>query len=323
VRITGLTVAYGGRPAVADLYLDLTPGTITGVVGESGSGKSTLALSLLGAVRGPGRITSGSVEIDGVGDVVALPPRALRKVRGAEIGYVFQAAQNSLNPLCTVGRQLRDVGRAHGVRDRARLVREAIDLLQRMGLDAGRVLGSYQHELSGGVRQRVGIMLALILNARVLVLDEPTAALDTITQAGILRIVREVHRRRGLTTLVVTHDLGVAAAIADRLAVMYAGRVVEQGRTAEVLTTPRHPYTRGLVAATPRLTGDVDDARPLGGWPVTLATAPDAGCAFRARCPDRLPICDRSNPATTSVGGRLVACHAVGADPPAAVRALP
>jgi peptide/nickel transport system ATP-binding protein len=309
VRVTDLTVAYGGRPAVAGVSLDLPAGTITGLVGESGSGKSTLALALLGAVRAPGRIAGGTVDVDGVGDVAAMPRKALRRVRGAALGYVFQAAQNSLNPLRTVAAQVRDLGRAHGVRDRAGLVRDAADLLARMGLDAGRVLDSYQHELSGGTRQRVGIMLALLLDARLLVLDEPTAALDTITQAAILRIVRDAHRRRGLTTLVVTHDLGVAAEIADRLAVMYAGRIVEQGRTAEVLAAPRHPYTRGLVAAAPRLSGDVDAVRPL---PVAPTSATGDGCAFRERCPDRSAVCDRTRPPAIRVGGRLVACHTAG-----------
>ncbi len=215
VRIRGLTVVYrtpaGELPAVSGVDLDLAPGTITGVVGESGSGKSTLALSLLNAVQPPGRIAAGSVEIDGLGDVVALGGEGLRRARGRHVGYVFQAAQNSLNPLKTVGKQVLDLGRSHGVENPRGLLADARDLLGRMGLDGARVLDSYQHELSGGMRQRVGIMLALVLNARLVVLDEPTTALDMITQATILRIVREVHAERGLTTLVITHDLGVVA----------------------------------------------------------------------------------------------------------------
>ncbi|WP_055482205.1 ABC transporter ATP-binding protein [Sphaerimonospora mesophila] len=321
VRIRGLSVVYrtgaGELPAVSGIDLDLPPGTITGVVGESGSGKSTLALSLLNAVQPPGRIAAGSVEIDGLGDVAALHGDGLRRARGRHIGYVFQAAQNSLNPLKTVGGQLLDLGRSHGMGrshgpdDLRGLVREARGLLDRMGLDGARVLDSYQHELSGGMRQRVGIMLALVLNARVVVLDEPTTALDMITQATILRIIREVHEERGLTTLVITHDLGVVAEVADNLAVMYGGRLVEQGPTGEVLGDPRHPYTRGLLAAIPRLVGDIGEARALPGRPPTLDSVPADGCVFRERCALRMEVCETGRVPVVSWGSRTAVCHAV------------
>ena len=316
VEIDGLTVAYrtelGELPAVADVTLELPAGSITGLVGESGSGKSTLALALLGAVQQPGRITTGSIIIEGVGDVAKLDDRSLRRARGSKIGYVFQAAQNSLNPLKTVGKQLLDLGRSHDVDDLRGLLREARALLDRMGLNAERVLDSYQHELSGGMRQRVGIMFALVLNAHLVVLDEPTTALDMISQANILEIIRDVHAERGLTTLVVTHDVGVVAEVTQRLAVMYAGRIVELGGTREVLAEPRHPYTRGLINAIPRLTGDVAEARALPGRPPTLATIPTTGCVFRERCPLRMPVCDETMPpALTAPDGRSVACHAV------------
>lgn len=318
VRVSGLSVVYrtpaGELPAVSGIDLELVPGSITGVVGESGSGKSTLALSLLNAVQPPGRISAGSVEIDGLGDVVRLTGEALRKARGRHIGYVFQAAQNSLNPLKTIGKQLLDLGRSHDVADLRGLVREARDLLGRMGMDGARVLDSHQHELSGGMRQRVGIMFALVLNAHLVVLDEPTTALDMITQATILRIVREVHEERGLTTLVITHDLGVVAEVADRLAVMYGGRVVEQGPTAQVLGAPRHPYTRGLLQAIPRLVGDIDEATALPGRPPTLGTIPAEGCVFRERCVLRMDVCETEDPPVLSQGESLVACHAVAAE---------
>jgi peptide/nickel transport system ATP-binding protein len=324
VRVRDLTVVYrtpaGELPALAGVGLTLAPGTITGIVGESGSGKSTLALSLLNAVQPPGRIKSGSVDIDGLGDVVRLTGDELRRARGRQVGYVFQAAQNSLNPLKTVGKQLLDLGRSHDVADLPALVREARALLGRMGLDGGRVLDSYQHELSGGMRQRVGIMLALVLNAHLVVLDEPTTALDMITQATILRIVREVHGERGLTTLIVTHDIGVAAEVTDSLAVMYGGRVVEHGPTMEVLGSPRHPYTRGLIRAIPRLSGDIDEARALPGRPPTLGTIPAEGCVFRERCPLRMAVCDTVDPAPATRGERTVACHAVGQPVTPAIR---
>jgi len=322
VRISDLTVAYrtaaGELPAVSGVDLDLAPGSITGLVGESGSGKSTLALALLNAVQRPGRITGGAIQIDGLGDVVSLSGKQLRQARGGEIGYVFQAAQNSLNPLKTVGKQLLDLGRSHQVTDRRALVRAATELLSAMGLSAERVLDAYQHELSGGMRQRVGIMLALVLNAHLLVLDEPTTALDMISQANILSIIRRVHAERGLTTLVVTHDIGVVAEVADRVAVMYGGRLVEQGPTTEVLRDPKHPYTKGLINAIPRLTGDPEAAQPLPGRPPTLGTIPTRGCVFRERCAryaaDPLPECDTDDPAPREVApGRLVACHPVTA----------
>ncbi len=315
VHLSGLTIAYrtdaGELPAVAGVDMQLHPGTITGLVGESGSGKSTLALALLGAVTNPGRVTAGSITIDGVGDVTQLGQRALRRARGARIGYVFQAAQNSLNPLKQVGKQVLDLGRSHDVKDTGALMRDASRLLERMGLPAERVLRSYQHELSGGMRQRVGIMLALVLNAHVLVLDEPTTALDMITQANILGIIKDVHAERGLTTLVVTHDVGVVAEVSHRLAVMYGGRLVEQGPTTDVLAAPLHPYTRGLITAIPRLTGDINDARPLPGRPPTLGTVPTVGCVFRERCPLRMAVCDDVDPVQARYGDRQVACHAV------------
>ncbi|MGJ6966653.1 ABC transporter ATP-binding protein [Streptosporangium sp. G11] len=317
VRVNDLSVVYrtsaGELPAVSGIDLELVPGTITGVVGESGSGKSTLALSLLNAVQPPGRIRSGSVEIDGLGNVIELRGDDLRRARGRHIGYVFQAAQNSLNPLKTVGKQLLDLGRSHDIRDLRGLVKDAKDLLGRMGMDGARVLDSHQHELSGGMRQRVGIMLALVLNAHLVVLDEPTTALDMITQATILRIIKEVHEERGLTTLVITHDLGVVAEVADRLAVMYGGRVVEQGPTTEVLGAPRHPYTQGLIRAIPRLVGDIGEARALPGRPPTLGTVPSRGCVFRERCELRMDVCETEEPPAVSRGEWIVACHAVAA----------
>ncbi|GII66901.1 ABC transporter ATP-binding protein [Sphaerisporangium krabiense] len=317
VRVRDLTVVYktplGELPAVGGVSLTIAPGTITGIVGESGSGKSTLALSLLNAVQPPGRIAGGSVEVDGLGDVLRLAGDELRHARGRRLGYVFQAAQNSLNPLKTVGKQVLDLGRSHGVDDLPALVRDARGLLERMGLDGARVLDSHQHELSGGMRQRVGIMLALVLNARLAILDEPTTALDMITQATILRIVREVHKERGLTTLMITHDIGVAAEVTDRLAVMYGGRVVEHGPTMDVLGAPAHPYTQGLIRAIPRLSGDPAQARALPGRPPTLGTLPARGCVFRERCPLRMEICETTEPPRVAVEEKTVACHAVAA----------
>ncbi len=236
----------------------------------------------------------------------------LRRVRGTDLSFVFQASQSSLNPLRPIGKQLLDLGRSHGVKDRRQLLRDARELIERMGLDSYRVLASYQHELSGGMRQRVGIIFALALGSRVLILDEPTTALDMISQSAVLKILRELHEERGLTTVLVTHDIGIVGELTDRIVVMYAGRVVEDGVTAEVLSAPSHPYTQGLVRAIPRIVGDTSLALPLPGSPPDLTTIPPLGCVFRERCPLRMEICDETHPALDYVGDeRRVACHAV------------
>jgi peptide/nickel transport system ATP-binding protein len=312
VRVRDLTVAFrtqeGSLPAVSHVNLDLLHGQITGLVGESGSGKSTLALTLLNAVPVPGQVTEGSIEIADVGDVLALRKGALRKVRGAEIGYVFQASQNSLNPLKRVGKLLLDLGRSHGERDSRELVKRAKALLDDMGLDATRVLSSYQHELSGGMRQRVGIAFALLLNARVLILDEPTTALDMLSQAQVMEIIRRVHAARHLTTLIISHDMSVIGDLADRMAVMYAGRIVEEGPTTSVLSAPRHPYTRALLNAMPRITGDTSEAKALPGRPPDLTSIPKAGCVFQPRCPLATAACLDEEPLDTIRGDHRFAC---------------
>ena len=324
LTIHDLSVAYnvdqGLLPAVEGVSLTLEPGTITGLVGESGSGKSTLAMALLNAVQPPGEITRGSIEVEGIGDVLAMDGKRLQEVRAAKIGYVFQAAQNSLNPLEKIGKQVLDLGRSHHVHELRELLRSFSELLTGMGLPAERILSSYQHELSGGMRQRVGIAFALALNPQVLVLDEPTTALDMITQANILDIIRKVHSTKGLTTLLVTHDIGVVADVADRIAVLYGGRIVEVGDTVRLLEHPFHPYTRGLIRALPRLTGDINAAQPLSGRPPTLTTLPTTGCVFRDRCPiflrDHSPRCVNETPVMRPSPGTstFVACHFIETD---------
>ena len=314
VRVRGLTVEYqtsaGWLPAVADACLELRAGEITGLVGESGSGKSTLALSLLNAVPAPGRIAAGTIEVAGVGDLTQLTGKQLRKVRGGAIGFVFQASQNSLNPLKTIGRQLLDLGRSHDVADLRGLIARALDLANRMGLDGKRVLDSYQHELSGGMRQRIGIVFALVLNAKVLILDEPTTALDMLSQASVLDIVRKVHDENKLSTLIITHDIGAISEIADRLAVMYGGRIVEDGPLLDVLRRPAHPYTKALIGATARITGDVEAARALPGRPPDLTTVARVGCVFRDRCPFAVDACAVTEPPLqTWESDRRRACH--------------
>jgi peptide/nickel transport system ATP-binding protein len=209
---------------------------------------------------------------------------------------------------------LLDLGRSHGVRDRRALLHRARLLIDEMGLDTERVLASYQHELSGGMRQRVGIVFALVLNAHVLILDEPTTALDMLSQASVLEIVKKVHRERGLTTLIISHDVSVIGDVADRIAVMYAGRIVEEGPAAEVLADPKHPYTRALLAAMPRITGDVSAAKPLPGRPPDLASIPRQGCVFAPRCPLAEDACADGEPPETVTSSRRFACFVAARD---------
>ncbi len=315
--IRDLTVSYrvggGEYPAVREVQLDIPAGEVTAVIGESGSGKTTLAMAMLNAVQPPGRIVSGSVIYESAGDILAMNARRLRQVRGDQVSMVFQTAQNSLNPLKRVGSQVLDLARSHGHKDSKAVLREAAGLCARMSLNADRVLTSYQHELSGGMRQRVGIMLALVLKPAVVLLDEPTTALDVLSQSEVLQILRDLQRERRFSAVLITHDMGVVAELADRVAVMYAGRVVERGRTQQVLINPMHPYTRALIASIPRLTGDPSHGRALPGLPPALTTIPRQGCVFRSRCPYHPPIADTEVPELRNMDGdHWVACHLAG-----------
>lgn len=315
LKVRDLTVTFptvaGDRPAVRSVDLDIRRGEILGIVGESGSGKSTLAFSLLNQVSKPGKISGGSIHFADQGDVLTWSGEKLRRYRGGSVGYVFQASQNSMNPLKRIGKQLLDLGRSHGVKDLRGLLADARDLCDRMGMDGRRVLDSYQHELSGGMRQRVGIVFALVLSAEVLVLDEPTTALDMLSQTAVLDIVQQIHAERNLATIIITHDLGVVAERADRLAVMYGGSLVELGATSTIVRNPAHPYTAGLMRAIPRIEGDPALARPLEGRPPDLATAPTQGCVFAPRCPLAKPSCRENTPVQEEYLGRLIACPVV------------
>ena len=319
LKIRHLTVTYqtdrGRFAALKDVSLDIRPQAITGFIGESGSGKTTLAMAAMNAIRAPGLITAGRIEIEGVGDILKLKGENLRRIHGQHFGFVFQASSNSLNPLKRIGAQLLDLARSHGAKNPPALLHEAKQLAERMGIDGDRVLTSYQHELSGGMRQRVGIIFALLLRAKIVILDEPTTALDMLSQQAVLEIIRDIHKERGLPTIIITHDMGVVAEMAERVVVLYAGRVVEEGATADVLQRPMHPYTRGLIHAIPRITGDLSDAQPLAGSPPDLATIPEKGCVFRDRCPVRMSICDTAEPQYQAAHqDGLVACHAVNAN---------
>lgn len=320
--IRDLTVTYrtdsGEYPAVQGVNLDIATNEITAVIGESGSGKSTLGLALLNGVTDPGKITSGTVSYPRYGNILGMKERDLRKLRGPVIGTVFQASQNAMNPLSRVAQQIIDLGKSHGYKNPRSLLVEAHALARKMSMDADRVLTAFPHQLSGGMRQRVGLILALILHPQILLLDEPTTALDLLTQSTVLEIVKAVHRERRLTTILITHDMGVVGEVSDRVIVMYAGCVVEQGPTSEVMRRPRHPYTKALTGAIPRLTGSRERARALKGAPPDLTNIPREGCVFRDRCAFRFETCDTERPLLRIRPGlsedHLTACHLEDSD---------
>jgi ABC-type dipeptide/oligopeptide/nickel transport system ATPase component len=239
-------------PAVNDVSFEVREAETLGLVGESGSGKSLTALSILRLVPSPGRIAAGRVLFGGR-DLLALPEAEMRKVRGAEIGMVFQEPASALNPVFTVGDQVAEVLRVHGRAGRADSRRKAVELLERVRVaDASRRADDYPHHLSGGMQQRVVIAMALACRPRLLIADEPTTSLDVTIQAEILELLMEMRTEFGLSLLLISHDLGVIAGTADRVAVMHAGRIVEDAATGQLFRAPAHPYTRSLLAALPR-----------------------------------------------------------------------
>jgi oligopeptide/dipeptide ABC transporter ATP-binding protein len=294
--------------AVNGVSLDVVPGECLAIVGESGSGKSQTFHAALGLLPRYATI-DGSVRIRGT-EILGMPERELRSVRGAQIGLVSQDPMNALTPHLRIERQLIEVLTAHGasgsqaLHDRARAALESVQLP-----DAGEALRRYPHELSGGMRQRVALALALIASPEVLIADEPTTALDVTVQAQIVELLRR-ERERGLAVVFISHDIALVASIADRIAVMYAGRIVETAPAATLCAEPSHPYTRALLRSVPDLRMDrslrlqeIAGQPPASGWA-------GAGCAFEPRCPLREEQCRTVRPAATSVGaGREVACH--------------
>ena len=313
VSVRGLTVDFvlDDRVvhAVREIELNVPKGRILGIVGESGSGKSTLAFAMVNQVLKPGVIRQGAVHYAGFGNLLQKTDEEQRVFRWRHVSVVFQAAQNTLNPLLRIDGQVRHLALDHGFDDSSDVVQRGRDLFTLMHLDAERVMRSYPHELSGGMRQRVGVAFALLLSPEVMILDEPTTALDVLSQEAVVEIVRAINRDLGVTIVFITHDLSVVAELADHVAVMYAGRIVEQGGVNEVFAEPQHPYTRGLVRAIPPLFGDLSTVRPMPGQPPDPAALP-RGCPFHVRCEHRLGICDQEEPGNRTLGdGRLVACH--------------
>jgi len=293
--------------AVDGVSFALERGRILGLVGESGSGKSVTGFSLLGLIDPPGRIIEGSVRLDGV-ELVGLPQAALRKVRGRRIAMVFQDPMMTLNPVITIGEQMIMAVRAHSPVSRRSARTQAADALARVGIPgAGARIDAYPHEFSGGMRQRVAIAIALLHKPAVIIADEPTTALDVSIQAQILHEVRELAREEGVALIWISHDLATVSSLADRLCVMYAGRVVEKGPVTEVLRDPRHPYTRGLLGSLPATARPGEPLTQIPGSTPSLLDPPP-GCPFAPRCPVASNVC-AVTPERTTIGDRAWRCH--------------
>jgi peptide/nickel transport system ATP-binding protein len=283
----------GGRLHPVDgVSFSLDRGETLALVGESGSGKSLTSLALLRLVPPPGRIDAGSVIRLGETDVLALEGEALRRIRGRRIGMIFQDPMTSLNPVLTAGDQIAEGIRAHFPVSRREARERALRLLQEVGIpDPAARFDAYPHQLSGGMRQRVMIAIALAAEPDILVADEPTTALDVTVQAQILEVLDRLRRSRGMAVLLITHDLGIVAGRADRVAVMYAGQIVEEAATPELFARRSHPYTQGLFASVARISGPVERLTPIRGT-VPPPTAWPAGCRFRPRCPLAFGRCE-------------------------------
>ena len=312
LSVSHLTTVFdtpdGSVRAVDDVSFEIRAGETVGLVGESGSGKSVTALSIMRLVQPPGRIAGGSLSFKGR-DLLTLDERTMRTVRGADITLIFQEPMTALNPVFRVGDQIAETLRVHGRASRREARTAAVDLLRAVRIpDAASRVNDYPHQLSGGMRQRVLIAMSLACQPSLVIADEPTTALDVTIQAEILDLLREMKSALHLSLLLITHDLGVIAETADRVAVMYAGRIVETGPVRAIFREPAHPYTRGLLASMP---GGRPGRRLLaidGSVPLLGALPP--GCAFNPRCPDRFEPCTAAPPPDYVVGPeRAAKCY--------------
>jgi peptide/nickel transport system ATP-binding protein len=293
--------------AVDDVSFEIAPGEVLGVVGESGAGKSLTGAAIIGLLEPPLRIAGGRITLDHR-RIDTLPYEAMRRVRGKEIGAIFQDPLTSLNPLYTVGQQLIETIRTHLEMNAAAARGHALALLKEVGIaGADERIDHYPHQFSGGMRQRVVIALALAANPRLIIADEPTTALDVSIQAQIIALLKRLGRDHGTAIMLVTHDMGVIAETADRVAVMYAGRIVEIGPVRTIIDRPSHPYTAGLMASIPRTTGHRGRLQQIDGAMPRLNAIPP-GCPFNPRCGDAFDRCRRERPDLMPAKGSQAAC---------------
>jgi oligopeptide/dipeptide ABC transporter ATP-binding protein len=297
LEIDRLMVSIGTKdlPVLEEVSLAIDPGEVLGVVGESGSGKSMLALAIMGLLPRAARYAGGRISWDGT-DLISDGPAEWRTRRGRDLAMIFQEPMTALNPVHRVGRQVEEVLVKRRGMERSAARKEALALFQRVEIpNAAALLEAFPHELSGGMRQRVMIAMALATRARLLIADEPTTALDVTIQAQILKLLRDLRRESNMAVLFITHDLGVIAEIADRVAVLYAGRVAETASVLALFESARHPYTRALLSAIPRTSGPRDRLESIPGTVPVLGDMPP-GCRFAPRCPLRRDICDTLPP---------------------------
>ncbi|WP_424134287.1 ABC transporter ATP-binding protein [Roseomonas chloroacetimidivorans] len=313
LRIQDLRTVFrssnGDIAAVDGVTLDVPRGRTLGIVGESGCGKSMLSLSIMRLVPQPGRIAQGNVVLEGR-DLAVLSPAEMRAVRGAEIAMIFQEPMTSLNPVHSIGNQLVEAMRAHDPKASAAELRDrAIEALRRVRIPSPeRRFAEYPHQLSGGMRQRVMIAMALACRPRLLIADEPTTALDVTVQAQILDLLRDLQAETGMSVILITHDLGVVAEMADEVAVMYAGRVVERGTAKDIFEDPQHPYTIGLLGSVPRIEEDRERLLSIEGS-VPPPFAFPRGCRFNPRCPFAIRACTEIDPPLRELSpGHRAAC---------------
>jgi peptide/nickel transport system ATP-binding protein len=293
--------------AVDDISFSIAPGEVLGVVGESGAGKSLTGAAVIGLLEPPGRIARGEVKLAGL-RIDNLPPDEMRKVRGREIGAIFQDPLTSLNPLYTVGRQLTETITTHLHMSNQQARSRAVELLASTGIPAPeRRIDHYPHQFSGGMRQRVVIALALAAEPKLVIADEPTTALDVSIQAQIIQLLKTLCREKKTAVMLITHDMGVIAETADRVAVMYAGRIAEIGPVADVIHRPQHPYTVGLMGSIPSMEHEIERLTQIEGSMPRLTEIP-AGCAFHPRCEKAFARCSRERPELMKAGSSQAAC---------------
>lgn len=308
LSLNNVHVTYATRRgkvrAVRGVTLDLHAGESLALIGESGSGKSTLGLAIVRLLPDTAEVKPGAVWYRRNGhelDVLKLDQSEMRAFRWSDCAMVFQAALNAFNPVLKVWDQAWDTARAHGWQDRRAVRERLVELVQFVQLDPKRVINAYPHELSGGMRQRVLLALSLLLNPQILILDEPTTALDIITQRTIIKLLRQLKEEQHFTMIFISHDLAIAAELADRVATMYAGRIVELGSSEDIFYRPRHPYTLGLIRAVPTVTGGFEELFSIPGSPPDLVNLP-SGCKFHERCPFATERCEQEEPELMEVG---------------------
>jgi peptide/nickel transport system ATP-binding protein len=311
LEVAHLQVAFptrrGTLTALDDVSFSIAPGEVLGVVGESGAGKSLTGAAIIGLLEPPGRIVAGEILLEGK-RIDNLSPEALRRLRGRRIGAIFQDPLTSLNPLYTIGRQITETILTHLPMSPRQARDRAIALLAEVGIAAPEArLDHFPHQFSGGMRQRVVIALALCAQPSLIIADEPTTALDVSIQAQIITLLKRLANEHGTAVMLITHDMGVIAETAHRVAVMYAGRIVEIGEARRVLQAPRHPYTIGLMRSIPRVGATGNRLEQIDGAMPRLNAIPP-GCAFHPRCPQRFERCDRSRPDLIATDNRLAAC---------------